>query len=292
MSQFEFPALYTAADGMSGESQSNFLSLIRVEYVLLFICALMSLDWSRKAGFFLIYALVLMAALAIAVARNMMKPEQSWYRGRALAESVKTSAWRFCMRAAPFNDRPSISQSKKEFREHLLEILKANRFMGDRLPPDSAADAPLPETMVSTRLLGLQARKQYYRDYRIKDQRTWYAKKAKLNRNASRFWFFVGITAYAVAIALAVSRIAFPSWQFWPIDAVLVFASAVLGWTQVKRFNELASSYTLTAHEIGILQGRLDEIGEGEEEKFSDFINEAEQAFSREHTQWVARQQT
>lgn len=194
------------------------------------------------------------------------------------------------MRAAPFDDRPKIDQSKKEFREHLLEILKANRFLGDRLPPDSAADAPLPQTMIATRLLDLDARKDYYREFRIRDQRNWYARKAQINRKASRFWFFIGIAAYALAIGLAVSRIAFPAWQFWPIDAVLVFAAAVLGWTQVKRFNELASSYTLTAHEIGILQGRLEDVDE--EEKFSDFVNEAEQAFSREHTQWVARQQS
>jgi hypothetical protein len=144
--------------------------------------------------------------------------------------------------------------------------------------------------MAVTRLLELEARKAYYRENRIRDQKAWYAKKAAMNRRASRFWFTVGLAAYAVAIALAVSRIAFSEWQFWPIDAVLVFASAVLGWTQVKRFNELASSYTLTAHEIGILQGRLDDIDQ--EEKFSEFINEAEQAFSREHTQWVARQQS
>ena len=57
---------------------------------------------------------------------------------------------------------------------------------------------------------------------------------------------------------------------------------------QIKKFNELNSSYTLTAHEIGIIQTRLQDV-EAEEE-FSDFVNEAELAFSREHTQWVARQ--
>ena len=57
---------------------------------------------------------------------------------------------------------------------------------------------------------------------------------------------------------------------------------------QIKKFNELTSAYTLTAHEIGIIQGRLEEVDS--EEDLSEFINEAELAFSREHTQWVARQ--
>lgn len=67
-------------------------------------------------------------------------------------------------------------------------------------------------------------------------------------------------------------------------------ASAIIGWTQVKKFNELASSYTLTAHEIGIIQSKVHDAQD--EDAFSDFVNEAEQAFSREHTQWVARQQS
>ena len=104
-----------------------------------------------------------------------------------------------------------------------------------------------------------------------------------------RGWVIGGISAYSVAIALALLRIAFPEQEIWPIEPIIVVASSIVGWTQVKKFNELASSYTLTAHEIGIIQGRVNEIRS--EQEFSEFVNEAEQAFSREHTQWVARQQ-
>ena len=98
-----------------------------------------------------------------------------------------------------------------------------------------------------------------------------------------------GIAAYAVAIILALIRVEYPNWELWPIEPVIILASSFVGWTQIKKFNELASSYTLTAHEIGIIQNRIGEIDE--EEDFSEFVNDAEQAFSREHTQWVARQQ-
>jgi len=66
-------------------------------------------------------------------------------------------------------------------------------------------------------------------------------------------------------------------------------ASSIIGWTQIKRFTELASAYTLTAHEIGIVVTSLDEATD--ERSFSNVVNESELAFSREHTQWVARQQ-
>lgn len=91
------------------------------------------------------------------------------------------------------------------------------------------------------------------------------------------------------AIALALLRVSQPNMlSIWPSEPLLVVASAVLGWIQIKKFNELASAYSLTAHEIGIIQTRAAAVVQ--EADFSEFVNEAERAFSREHTQWVARQ--
>lgn len=93
---------------------------------------------------------------------------------------------------------------------------------------------------------------------------------------------------YIAAIVTVLLRIAKPDWVMLPTEPLIVLAASFIGWIQIKKFNELASAYALTAHEIGILQPRLDEIDD--ENAFSDFVNEAELAFSREHTQWVARQ--
>lgn len=287
---FTYPALYQTAGELSAESQSAALNLIRAEYAFLFFASILSMSWSKEPLFFVVYSLVLLASLGILIKRNSEKPEQGWYRGRALAESIKTSCWRYCMRAEPFDNADNVEHPRSEFRNHLLEILKANRFLGDRMPPDSAAKEQIPDSMQRVRALSLEERKEFYLKNRVKEQRQWYAKKAFDNRRAGRFWGKVGIFSYVVAISLALARIAFPNWELWPIEPVLVFASAIIGWTQVKKFNELASSYSLTAHEIGIIQGEVDVATTNEE--FSDFVNEAEQAFSREHTQWVARQQS
>ena len=56
---------------------------------------------------------------------------------------------------------------------------------------------------------------------------------------------------------------------------------------QAKKFSELAASYTLAAHEINIIKSLS--LEEMTEEEFSIFVGDAENAFSREHTQWVAR---
>jgi hypothetical protein len=60
-----------------------------------------------------------------------------------------------------------------------------------------------------------------------------------------------------------------------------------MGWVQTKRFQELAGSYALTAHEIMLLDAMLP--SDQSDEKFSSFVGDAENAFSREHTQWRAR---
>ncbi|MEI4473532.1 DUF4231 domain-containing protein [Frigidibacter sp. MR17.24] len=286
---FDYPALYETAGDLSAKSQSTYLSLIRAEYALLFLAAVLSMNWSKEPTFFIAYTLVLLSSLGILVCRNWMKPEQDWYRGRALAESIKTSSWRFVMRSSPFEDSASIVIPRGEFRGHLLAILKANRFIGDKMPPDSAAKQQIPASMEEVRSRDLEQRKSFYLEHRIKDQRKWYATKAGANKRASKHWMFAGIAAYTVAIVLALTRIEYPDWEIWPIEPVIVIASSFIGWTQIKKFNELASSYTLTAHEIGIIQNGIEEIDD--EAKFSAFVNDAEQAFSREHTQWVARQQ-
>lgn len=287
---FEYPALYETASALSAKSQTTYLRLIRAEYALLFLAAILSMSWSKEPTFFIVYTAVLLASLGILICRSWMKPEQDWYRGRALAESIKTSSWRFLMRSSPFEDAASITIPRGEFREHLLAILHANRFIGDKMPPDSAAKQQIPASMEAVRARDLEQRKAFYLEYRIKDQRDWYSVKAGANKRASRHWMLAGIAAYAVAIILALIRVEYPNWELWPIEPVIVLASSFIGWTQIKKFNELASSYTLTAHEIGIIQNRIGEIDE--EKAFSKFVNDAEQAFSREHTQWVARQQT
>lgn len=287
---FDYPALYSLASQLSANSQITYLGLIIFEYALLIVAASFALDFSRAPLYFVIYAFVFLGSLIVMITRSKQKPEQDWYKGRALAESIKTSCWRYCMRAEPFGDADSPAIHRAEFRNHLLAILAANRHIGDRIPPDRAADDQITRSMESARALSLEDRKAFYLEHRIRDQRNWYAAKAGANKRASSRWMIAAIVVYALAILLILMRIAYPEHRIWPIEPIIVIASSIVGWTQVKKFNEISSSYTLTAHEIGIIQGNLEEVSSQTE--FSQFVNEAEQAFSREHTQWAARQQS
>ncbi len=89
-----------------------------------------------------------------------------------------------------------------------------------------------------------------------------------------------------MAIAMLLYRIKEPTISL-PIEVIATAAAAALTWLQAKKHNELNSSYTLTTHEIVLIKGESDAIHD--ENQLSEYVINSEAAFSREHTQWVAR---
>jgi hypothetical protein len=150
-----------------------------------------------------------------------------------------------------------------------------------------SADDQITDDMNRIRKLDLKHRKDLYDDQRIQEQRKWYANKASINRRSARTWVLIGIAAYTTAILLSLARLEFQEWQTWPIGPIITFASLVIGWTQIKKFNELAAAYTIAAQEIGLIRPKLESVNQ--ENQFSRFVIDAELAFSREHTLWIAR---
>lgn len=97
----------------------------------------------------------------------------------------------------------------------------------------------------------------------------------------------MSVLAYIAAAGLLLSENLGGPDLTWGFPFMLVMVTSIFGWIQVKRHGELAASYTLTAHEIGAIQALA--LGISTEAELSDFVNTAEFAFSREHTQWQAR---
>ncbi|WP_353850658.1 hypothetical protein [Vibrio harveyi] len=54
-------------------------------------------------------------------------------------------------------------------------------------------------------------------------------------------------------------------------DVFALGAAFIIGWTQIKKHNELSSSYSLTAQEIGIIRGGIEEVVT--EEQFSEYVS-------------------
>ena len=150
-----------------------------------------------------------------------------------------------------------------------------------------ASGPQITQKMIETRDLSLHDRVGLYEKERVQDQHDWYNRKARLNQQAATRWFAFLIALNIGALVFAATKVASPTTNYWPTDILVAAAASVMAWIQTKRFQELAASFTLTAHEIGLLRIALP--APPTESKFSVYVGDAENAFSREHTQWQAR---
>lgn len=284
MQEQDFPALYRSADDLSLESQTHFFRALKLHLLLLVAATILSIasipHWSISA----LQLLALLGALSCSVYLFGRRPDRYWYAGRAVAESIKTITWRYVCRAEPFQSDDAVAKSA--FQQKLKSIVDQNREVAQALTKH--LDAPqITSVMANMRMSSLDERKVAYASNRIKDQLTWYAKKAVFNRRTSNGFFWALIATNSVAVVCAILRIKFVEVLFWPTDVFVAASASLLSWMQAKRFSELASSYALAAHEIGLI--RENSLQPINDEEFSLFVGDAENAFSREHTQWVAR---
>jgi hypothetical protein len=239
---------------------------------------------STLAG--LLASISFFAILFLTIFQGVKRFDRTWYNGRAVAESVKTRTWRFVMRAEPYFDVESINSVKQEFCEDLKNILEQNRDLGSFLSHESVTKDTISKSMVEIRELSVIDRLNYYTSNRINEQRTWYHTKASLNKKLANNWFIALVITNSIVILLLLIEVGYKIYNL-PTPALIVVGTSVVSWMQIKKFQDLATSYGLTAHEIGIIKEQSFKV-QGEKE-LSDFVKDAENAFSREHTQWVAR---
>jgi hypothetical protein len=281
----ELPALFLSADDLSNRAQSEYLWALRLNLSFLVCSAILSI-WNPEFALGAVaQAVSLACGLACTVWLATRRQERIWYGARAIAESVKTSAWRFMMRAEPYEGL-RLEEATAKLRETLKLVIDQNKETAQHL-------AILPDKFHITAEMGKvyrqswEERREKYLADRVHNQLIWYAKKSAWNKKRGKLFFSILIFFNGSALLAAVLRVAFPLATYWPTDALAACAAAVLAWIQVKRFGELAMSYNLAAHEIGMIREQISEIKQ--EGTFVRFVGDAENAFSREHTQWAAR---
>jgi len=286
MNKADYPALYRAASAASDRAQKGVIRCHKTSVICLVIAVIAAADGLTSRWLAVISAIFFLASLGAFFYGKHQKLQASWYKARALAESIKTATWRLIMAADPFSSaREDLNLA--HFRGLLNELLEENRGMGAQLSGEWASEDQITVRIKEVIRLPFTQKKQLYLEERIQDQRRWYAKKSMDNRTSASIFLRLIIGAYAIALVLLMVRIANPEIPFLPIDVVAVIASGLIGWTEIKRFDELASAYGLTAHEVGIIQTRYDAVATPQD--LSSFVSDAENAFSREHTQWAAR---
>ena len=285
MTDNDYPALYRSADAASESTKTGHVAIVWGQSGCLILGAAVGLWPSPSRIIAFIAALLFLASLAVTIFARTQQFQQSWYQARALAESIKTTSWLYMMGADPYNvDDVSAAHV---FRATLTQLLEDNRSLGDHFESTPAADEQLTPRMREVREFTVGDKVAFYREYRINDQRQWYTQQATANRTQGKLWFRILVALYLLATVSVLIRVAAPGFKYYASGLLAVAASSVLTWIQLKRYSEIAAAYVLTSHEIGIIQQGLGSITGAEQ--LSMFVANAENAFSREHTQWAAR---
>ena len=286
-SEADFPALYVAADHSSQAAQRRFLSASRFRLSALVAAAVfgtLTLTLGRVDLAGIGAAGALGAALGTEVYLLTLRPERQWYNARAAAESAKTLAWRYVVGGEPFGvERDNERDTDRLLLSRLAEITTDLRDFA--LVPRSQDGSQITDGMRKARSLPLEERRQRYLLGRIRDQQAWYARRAMHNERRASSWMVTLAALEALGLVAAALR----ATQIIDIDLAAIagaLAAAGVAWLQTRQHQTLASSYAIAAQELAGIASRVD--WPATEPAWAHFVDEAEEAISREHTLWCA----
>lgn len=290
----DLPALYNATNETSVDAQAEYLRLLKADLIMLLLGALFTSISIENLDILQFLAglggLLLTASLVITVVLSVRNFEQQWYGGRAMAESVKTLAWKYMCGAEPFKVSRSQEETNHLFRNNLQDVLDQADELSMPLSGNLGNQPQITEKMLRIRSQSLEERKRIYLNYRIQQQQKWYSNKASLNRSNEELYFTAIIIVQFLAIAFSILLVAKPGIGVNLPSVFSAFAATLFAWMQIKRYQELSQSYSIAAHELGLIA--VDALHINSEEKFAEFVADAEAAISREHTLWVARRKS
>jgi hypothetical protein len=283
----EFPALYRAADQNSLAGQRRYLTATGLRLAMLVAAAIFGLfSWRTGGGDLAGIAAAVAFGVALLSELYLLqeRPDRVWYDGRAVAESAKTLAWRYLVGGDPFG-KAGLSDNDAE--QLLLDRFGqiARDLKGTHLVPVSGGTNQLSDAMQQLRALPLDERRALYRRGRIHDQQDWYARKARWNEQRSTRWSLALTALEAVGLVGAVLK-ATGTVKVDLVGLAGALVAAGVAWAQTKQHQMLASAYAVASQELATIGARIDRPST--EQEWAHFVDQAEDAISREHTLWRA----
>ena len=286
VSESDLPQLFVAADRASTKGQTAFLRGTRARLLLVVGAAACGVgQWRVGAGHddllgLLGVVLFVMAALVEGYLWKL-RPERDWYDGRALAESVKTLAWKYAVGGDPF----PASMNEREAGNTFTRLLQDLRRPYARMSLEAVPGEAVTSWMSTLRRAGSDVRRATYIEDRVVDQQRWYAKKSRENRKRATQWRFVLIASEIVGVVMGlVESLTSLDLRFTPALAASV--GATVAWLETKQHEQIARAYSTTVSDLSDVLSKLRAVPD--EEDWAREMNDAEDAISREHTLWLA----
>jgi len=278
------PALFRSVEECSRAGQDSFLLWVRVRFIALVVAALGgAMTWTEgHAHLGALLALVMFAAALLAEGvLAIRRPDRLWYQGRAAAESVKTLAWRYMMRAESYEE--DVQNVDARFIDEIFEVLND---LGDLpLPPARGDEPQITSRMREVRDLSFADRRQLFLEDRIRAEQNWYADEGNDNEDAAGRWVKISVGLEAVGLIAAILK-ATGKIDFDLLGICAAAAGSAGAWMQAKQYQNLATAYGIASHELASVASEV--VSLDDETQWPQFVAEAEEAISREHTLWRA----
>lgn len=280
---FEYPELFKEADTLSRKFQKYYYTRLGVELVLTTIAAILGFvaEYSPFCSTLQLGALI--ALVLVLVTRFVVDFDQDWYKFRSLAESIKTLSWKYVMKSEPF----TLEDSDSMFRDRVWKMLQEDKSCIKQYGSRFAQVSYISESMITARKQKDSDRIELYKTYRIQDQRDWYCSKSEKAKRAGKISSTIIFIVILIAVAFCFIKLFFHVGNPLPIDGLVVIAASLIAWSESKRYSSLANTYSFTASEINYLSESFED--DIERAGLSTAVADAENAFSREHSQWLSR---
>lgn len=280
----EFPTLLDAAEKESANKQQVFYVTTGAQLGLLAAAAITSLLPTHFAGGLgpVSTLILFLGALGLQAFGVANRAERAWYAARAAAESIKSAAWEFSVGGEAYRRNDGAAEAR--FREVLRQVLDSLPLSIGAVSTDNAGVTP---TMKQLRASDRTARAAAYRTWRVDDQVSWYRGKAAANRKNSSLFGAAATLVESVAVVLGILRVNGAVDADY-MSALAAMAAGLVGWAQAKKYSALSEAYGVTSHDVALVAGSLDLSSEA---AWAQSVHDAEAAFSREHTMWLARRQ-
>jgi hypothetical protein len=210
---------------------------------------------------------------------------RAWVRARAAAEALKREAFKYAVRAKPYDDVERADQSLVAEREKIENDVDdlADRAVIPARPGSS------PRELLT---------KQQYREQRIENQiNAFYRPKADRYRKiASRLRAIEFALALAATIITALAVVVGKSipigaerFDLAALTAVLTTVSgAILAHIEASRYQYIVTSYLATARRLEDAAVDSAQLA-ADPSSWSDFVNRCEDIIATENTSWLAK---
>ena len=284
-----YPALFRAADQASISGQKTYIRFVRVELLLLLLGAALGSLAAFNDGVERIVpifaSLSFFAAAILRYTSHDRRYDKRWFDGRAVAETVKTTAWRYMMRVPPFDDDATADES---LAGRLQEALGARVELHATLTGKASDARQISPEMRAVRSATVRGRRDRYRRQRLASQMSWYFRKSQFHRARASRYFLISIVTEIAALATAGLALVIPELARLNLLALLAaVATAATAISQLNRHDELSKSYGLASQELSLIDGIAE--GADTEDELARAVDKAESAISREHTMWIAK---